>query len=88
MKSYQLFIVPSAWNELRRLPGNVRQRLRKTIDALAVQPKPPVSKQLDYTTGGRAVLYRLRVDKWRIVYAVDEDASMIRVVAIRQRPPV
>jgi mRNA interferase RelE/StbE len=87
VKSYRLYVIPSAWIELRRLPGNVRQRLHRAIDGLAEQPTPPSSKQLDYVTGSSAVLYRLRIDKWRIVYAVDEDASLIRVVAIRQRPP-
>lgn len=87
MKSYHLYITPSAWAELRRLPGNVRKRLRREIDALAMQPAPHAAKQLDYQTGSNAVLYRLRIDKWRIVYAVDDDASLLRVVAIRRRPP-
>ena len=87
MSEYQLYIVPAAWDEIRRLPGNVRQRIRKAIDGLMDQPYPPVSKQLDFETNGNTLLYRLRVEKWRIVYALDEDASLIRMVAVRHRPP-
>jgi mRNA interferase RelE/StbE len=30
---------------------------------------------------------RLRLDRWRVVYAVDESWQIVIVLAIRQRPP-
>jgi mRNA interferase RelE/StbE len=31
--------------------------------------------------------YRLRMDRWRILYAVNEEKGWIWVLAIRRRPP-
>jgi mRNA-degrading endonuclease RelE of RelBE toxin-antitoxin system len=32
-------------------------------------------------------LRRLRVERWRVVYAVDEDWEAVIVLTIRRRPP-
>jgi len=32
-------------------------------------------------------LHRLRIEKWRVIYAIDEEEKIIDVLAIRQRPP-
>jgi mRNA-degrading endonuclease RelE of RelBE toxin-antitoxin system len=66
---------------MQRLPGNVKQRVRKAIDSLIGEPHPPASKQLEYATGTTVAIFRLRIDNWRIVYAVDTNTHLIRVVA-------
>jgi len=87
VSGYQLYVVPQAWDELQRLPGNMKHRVRKAIDDLIGEPHPPASKRLDHAASTTVVLLRLRIDNWRIVYAVDADARLIRVVAVRKRPP-
>jgi mRNA-degrading endonuclease RelE of RelBE toxin-antitoxin system len=69
------------------LPGHVRQRVRLAIAALADDPRPPGSRPLDF---GLPVgePCRLRIDRWRIVYALLEtDQAVVAIVAIRRRPP-
>lgn len=86
MSQFTVFITPTAWREIKDLPGHVRQRARKAIDGLAEQPRPHRSKQLDIA-GVAVEARRIRLDRWRIVYVVDEEETAIDVLAVRQRPP-
>ena len=86
MSRYKVFITPRAWHEIKDTPGNVRQRLKQAIDELEANPQPHGSKQLDIAEIDRQV-WRIRLDKWRIVYSVSESESAIDVLAIRKRPP-
>ena len=86
MSRYTVYIIPSAWKETKNLPGNLRQRIKRTIDALADNPIPPNSKKLD-TPDLEYNLHRIRLDKWRIVYAIHEADEAVDVLAIRKRPP-
>jgi len=85
--SHQLEISPGARAEIPRLPGHVRQRVRRAIAALADDPRPPASAHLDYALAVGEPR-RLRIDRWRIIYAVlESDRSVVAVVAVRRRPP-
>jgi mRNA interferase RelE/StbE len=88
LSQYTVYVIPGAWKEIKSLPGNVRQRVRRAIDALADNPHPPKSNQLDATglPDFEAELYRIRLDRWRIVYAITEDDKVIDVLAVRKRP--
>jgi mRNA-degrading endonuclease RelE of RelBE toxin-antitoxin system len=55
--------------------------------ALRDDPQPPQSKRLDYELGPAQELWRLRFDKWRLVYLVDRDWHAIFVLTARRRPP-
>lgn len=85
---YRVEIAPTAQAEIRQLPGHVRQRVREAIRALAENPRPPGSRALKFVLPG-AEPRRLRIDRWRIVYAVieEEDVRIVAVVAVRKRPP-
>jgi mRNA interferase RelE/StbE len=83
---YTVYITPRAWREIRDLPGNVRQRVRRATEALADDPLPSAAKKLD-TPELERELRRIRLDKWRIVYAVSEADRIVDVLAIRKRPP-
>lgn len=84
--SYKVYVIPTAWKEIKNLPGKMRQRVRKAIDALAENPRPSKSKEL-VVSGLDAEVRRLRLDRWRIVYAVTETEGVIDVLAVRMRPP-
>lgn len=84
--AYTVFVMPQAWQEMNALPGNMRQRVRREVDRLRNNPKPAQSKQLEVAISG-VVLYRVRLDRWRLVYAVNEAAQQIQVLAVRKRPP-
>jgi len=83
---YTVYIAPRAWKEIKGLPGNMRQRVRRAIDTLAENPRPPQSRELivpDY----EPELRRLRLDRWRIVYAVTDIEHAVDVFTVRKRPP-
>jgi mRNA-degrading endonuclease RelE of RelBE toxin-antitoxin system len=85
MAYYRLKLERVVRQQLRRTPGNYRQRIAQTIDSLAREPRPHNSKKLDvpYDVEAR----RIRLDNWRIVYVVDESAGCVTVLAVRKRPP-
>ena len=86
MNRYTVFVTPDAWVEMKELPGYLRQRVRRAIKDLAEEPRPGSSKQLTLAEVERE-LRRLRLDKWRIVYAITDDDCAVDVLAVRKRPP-
>jgi mRNA interferase RelE/StbE len=73
--TYFVFVTPDAWEAIKHLPGNFRQRVRRAIDGLKANPRP------------QCEVRRLRLDRWRIVYALTESEGTVDVLAIRKRPP-
>ena len=86
MSRYTVYVIPRAWQEIRNLPGHMRQRVRRAVDGLAEDPHPPRSRRLR-TERVAPDLYRLRLDRWRIVYGITEEDKMVDVLAVRKRPP-
>lgn len=90
MSRYTVYVTPSAWDELKDIPGHIRQRVRRAIAALADEPRPAESKAL-VRPNQEAValpepareLRRIRLERWRIVYAI----QAIDVLTVRKRPP-
>ncbi len=88
--AYRLWIEPEAHAQRDRLPGNVRQRVKRALDGLAADAHPPGSQVLDFADldlPPGMELCRLRLGKWRIVYAVNAAEGWIWVLGIRQHPP-
>ena len=85
---YQLQLLASVHDERKQLPGVIRQRLKRMIDELAQNPRPDSSipLQLSFEVPDWE-LRRLRVDQWRIVYAIDEEFKQVAILGIRKRPP-
>jgi mRNA interferase RelE/StbE len=92
MNSYTVYVTPEALVAAKRLPGNVRQRVRRSIDGLQIEPRPSGSKTLDFPDAdqfpGRDVeVRRLRLDNLRVLYTIRETEKVVDVLAIRKRPP-
>jgi len=83
---YKIYLAPQVYQEIKALPGHVRRKIKRAIDDLANQPRPPQSKALNLPDASREAR-RLRLDKWRVVYAVSEDEQAITIFAVRKRPP-
>jgi mRNA interferase RelE/StbE len=83
---YKVYVTPAAWKEIKGLPGRMRQRVRKAVEAMAENARPAKSKALD-VPGLPCEVRRLRLDRWRIVYAVTEADEVVDVLAVRKRPP-
>lgn len=86
MKQYTVYITPETFREIKNLPGNIRQRVRQAIIELAENPRPSRSKMLNVPDFENE-LWRLRLDSWRILYAIAEADLVVDVVAVRKRPP-
>lgn len=86
MSNYTVYISPETFQAIKQLPGNIRQRIKKAIRELSNNPRPPESKRLNYPEFERE-LWRLRLDSWRIVYAITEVDNAVDVLAVRKRPP-
>jgi mRNA-degrading endonuclease RelE of RelBE toxin-antitoxin system len=84
---YRIFLRPQADQEGRKLPGVVKQRIRRIIDELAENPRPYNSIQMQTPEPLTVEPRRIRVNGWRILYVVDEVWQEIAVIAIRKRPP-
>ena len=85
MSNYTIYIRPQPFQEIKSLPGNMRQRVRQAIGALRENPRPSQSKQLDVPF--ELDLWRLRIDNWRIVYAISEADKIVDILTVRKRPP-
>jgi mRNA interferase RelE/StbE len=86
MSQYRVYLTPEALAEIKDLHGNNRQRVRQTINGLAHQSHTAQSKQLQFNNPDHQ-LFRIRLNNWRIVYAVTESENAIDVLAVRKRPP-
>lgn len=86
MNTYKVYVTPTAFKEIKALPGHIRQRVRRAIGELAANPRPTQSKALNFPDIDKE-LRRLRLDKWRVLYAVTEEDQVVDVFAVRQRPP-
>ena len=80
---YEVRLHPDAARAFRRLHGQLRERIRVAIDALAVDPRPAGVVKL----AGRDD-YRVRVGDYRIVYAVDDTERLVLVARIAHRREV
>ena len=88
--SYTLWLEKEVHSGRKRLPGKVRQRVKRALDTLASDPRPANSQPLDMTDldiPAMVEIRRLRMEKWRVIYAVNDTEEWVWVLAIRQRPP-
>lgn len=65
--------------ELDAIPQADYRRVFAAIQALAVDPRPSGSVQLDTN------IYRIRVGRFRVIYHVDERARVVSVGGVRRR---
>jgi mRNA-degrading endonuclease RelE of RelBE toxin-antitoxin system len=92
MGSYSVRVQPEAKKEVRNLPGNMRQRVWRALRALEQEPRPRNSQALDTKKANLKLdagveLRRIRIESWRIVYAVEDDWEHVIVMTILKRPP-
>ena len=89
-KRYNVHIEAIAHKHRKKLPGHVRQRIKRIIDNLAQDARPHHSQVLDTTDldlPPNMELRRIRLDTWRIIYAVNDAEQWVWIWGIRKRPP-
>jgi len=85
--AFRIWIKDEAKAEVRALPGNVKQRARQAITRLGEDPRPADSREMRTAANVAIETRRLRLDRWRILYVVDDDWEEIGILAVRRRPP-
>jgi mRNA-degrading endonuclease RelE of RelBE toxin-antitoxin system len=86
----RLWIEPEAFKEIQQLPGALRARIRRVVNSLEKDPRPPGSKPLNVPEDlalHDVEARRLRVENWRVIYVIDEPWATISILAVRKRPP-
>lgn len=78
---YRLRYTDAARRDLAGLPGNYRQRFRRAIEALAVKPRPTGARELRERPGR----YRIRIDRWRLIYRIEESSGVVLVLRVRRK---
>ena len=88
--TYRLWVETEIHTERESLPGNIRQRIKRALDDLGKDPCPTASKILDTSDlklPHGIEIRRLRMENWRILYAVHEDEGWVWALGIYRRPP-
>jgi mRNA interferase RelE/StbE len=84
---YRLWIKNEAKAEIKKLPGNMRQVIRRAVKELADEPRPHASAEMRTPEGIEQEVRRIRLVPWRIIYLIDEEFLEVGVLAVRKRPP-
>ncbi len=79
--TYRIRITETAKKEIRQLPGNIRQRVRKVVRGLAADPILRGAKELRDLPGR----YRIRLDDWRIIYRIEKDELIVLILRVRRK---
>jgi len=83
--SYKVLIKTSAGKELAAVDSqSVRQKLVGHIQGLAINPRPHGAEKL----AGYDDRYRVRPGNYRIVYLIDDDASVVTIFKVGQRKDI
>jgi mRNA interferase RelE/StbE len=82
--SYRVVLTSSAARELKRLSGQLSERIVPRLENLAFNPRPPGCKKLK---GGHNE-WRIRVGDYRVIYTIDDSALLLEVTRIRHRSEV
>jgi mRNA interferase RelE/StbE len=80
---YKIELETHARREYRDLAARAREQITDAIDDLQTNPRPPGSKKLVGATG-----YRIRTGDYRILYTIDDSASIVRIYRIGHRRDV
>ncbi len=77
--AYRIKLTDEAMRVLPELTGNVRQRIRRLIGALAAEPRPVGAKELRGLPG----IFRQRLARWRVIYRVVDEERLVIVLSVR-----
>lgn len=86
MIMYELQIKPVAKKSLEKLPKPDRIRISEKLDELSIDPDNPILDVRPII--GEIDCYRLRVGKWRIIFARKEEVRIISIERIKSRGDV
>jgi mRNA interferase RelE/StbE len=81
MSKYRVIFETSARSDLKRLPRLQVERILTRISALVDNPRPPGVKKIAGSENG----WRIRVGAYRVVYEIEDDECLVKVMRIKRR---
>ena len=81
---YRLKIPKAVRHDIERLPGNVRQRVKRTIAELVFEPRPANADELEDELAG---FLRIKLQHYRIIYSIDDDVVTVEIIRVAKRTP-
>lgn len=69
---------------IERLPGHIRQRVKRLIADLANEPRPAYAEELQNDLAG---MYKIKVENYRIIYEVLDEVVVVEIVRVARRGP-
>lgn len=81
--TYRIELETRAKREYRNLSDRIQDLVADIIDDLQANPRPPGCKKLVGENG-----YRVRTGDYRILYAIDDAALLLRIYRIGHRSAV
>ena len=78
---YEVHLERAAERDLRRLSAQDFTRIVAHVQALEENPRPPSCRKI---IGSRND-WRMRVVDYRVIYEIDDNAMVVRVLRIRHR---
>lgn len=82
---YEIEVAPAAHRDFTKLKSKIHRhdldRLREAINNLAEDPRPQGTRKIVGSEG----CYRIRVGDYRIVYEVDDRASLVVLLQVKRR---
>lgn len=79
---YRLRIEREAERQIERLSGHMRQRVKRTIAALAANPRPATAKPMEPPHTDK---WRLRLENYRIIYTIEDEVVLVTVIRVGKR---
>ena len=80
--AYRIRYSDEAKRSIASIPGSYRQRIRRTIEGLASDPYSLEAIELERELVG---LFKIRLDRWRIIYTFNEDVGIVFIIGIRPK---
>lgn len=82
--TYEIELSNKAAKQLKKLSADIRDRINEKILELADNPRPSGVVKLE-NTGNK---YRIRVGNYRILYEIQDDILIVKVVRVGHRRDV
>ena len=80
-QTYEIYLERSAEQDLKRLTPSNFQRIILRIKALADNPRPTGCQKIS----GSMNDWRIRIGNYRIIYEIEDEIKVIRVMRVRHR---
>jgi mRNA interferase RelE/StbE len=84
MLNYKILWKKSAIKEIAKIPKEIALNIYDSISGLKNNPRKKGSRKLR----GSEVLYRIRVNEYRVIYSIYDDILVIEIIKIAHRKEV